>query len=117
MRTGDLAVPLGPVHELPDDTLICECRQVTKGAIATAIRSGHASLASLGCESAAGTGCTSCHQLLNQLITAYRPRGPGHPGPKTAKLAEISPAAVRPVLKRLAKPLNPVEQAKQDRDG
>jgi ferredoxin-nitrite reductase len=117
MHTGDIAVPLGPVHEIPDHTLICECRQVTKAAIAAAVREGHASLASLGHETAAGTGCTSCHGLLGRLIAAYKPHGPGHPAPKPVAPGEIMPAAVRPVVKQPVKPLNPVEQAKREKDG
>jgi ferredoxin-nitrite reductase len=116
MRTRDVAVDVGPVHELPDDTLICQCRQITKGAIAAAVRTGHASLASLGHDTTAGTGCTSCHDLLDRLIKAYKPHGPGHPAPKPIAPGGISPAAVREAFKP-SKPLNSVERAKLDQDG
>src|SRR5262245_50447239 len=101
--------PSVAVHELPDDTLVCSCRQVTKGQVAAAIRNGHASLASLN-HTDAGTGCTSCHGVLNRLIAAYKPHGPGNPAPKPAAGA-ISPARVKPVK------LNPVEKLKQEKDG
>src|SRR5438270_926832 len=56
MPTGDSVATSPAVHELPDDTLICQCRGVTKAAVAAAVRGGHASLASLGHGTAAGTG-------------------------------------------------------------
>ncbi|MFO0809888.1 MAG: (2Fe-2S)-binding protein [Gemmataceae bacterium] len=107
MDTGDLVATSPAVYELSDDTLICHCRGVTKGAVATAVRDGHASLASLGHGTTAGTGCTTCHGLLDRIIAAYRPRGPGNPAPKAAEPAKVAPV----------KKLNPVEMLKQEKDG
>jgi ferredoxin-nitrite reductase len=118
MNVGDVAAPpSAAVHELLDDTLICECRQVAKGAIAAAVRAGHATIASLGHATAAGTGCTSCHDCLGRLIAAYRPHGPGNPAPRPAAPGAICPAEVRPVRKTPPPPPNAVEKAKQDKDG
>jgi ferredoxin-nitrite reductase len=109
-------------YELPDDTLICQCRQVTKGAVAAAVRAGHASITSLGSDTTAGTGCTSCHDLLAALVAAYKPHGPGNAPPRAAPEADtpatpVTPAAVRPVPKAAPKPPNSVERLKQEKDG
>src|SRR5262245_31654063 len=103
------------VHDLPDDYLVCSCRNVTKGAVARSIRDGHATLASLGCGIDAGAGCQSCHDLLNRLIAAYRPHGPGNPAPKPT-IGNLAPALVTPVPTRTGK-LNPVEKLKHEKDG
>ena len=117
MDIADVDIASEPVHQLADETLICQCRQVSKGAIAAAVRDGHASVASLGHATAAGTGCTSCHDQLECLIAAYKPRGPGNPGPRPSQPGAISPAVVRPVLKPVPKPSNAVEKLKLEKDG
>jgi len=59
------------VTELPDDTQICNCNIVTKGAIVAAIRAGKRSIAAIGECNRAGTGCGSCQFQIAQLIEAY----------------------------------------------
>jgi ferredoxin-nitrite reductase len=113
MDTGDAVVSPGPLHELPDNTLICVCRHVTKGDVAAAVRGGHASLGSLGSDTSAGTGCTSCHTLLAGLISAYKPNGPGQPAPERNEPNEIVPSQVRPVFTSS----NSVERTKHEKDG
>jgi ferredoxin-nitrite reductase len=83
--------PCVSVQDLPDDTIICDCKQTTKGEIARAVSNGHASLASLGHETAAGTGpgCTTCLDQLGQLIAAYKPHGPGNPLSKNNKVETV----------------------------
>src|SRR4051812_25672634 len=44
-----------PAHEWADDAVLCPCAQATKGAVARAVLDGHASLASLGHVTKAGT--------------------------------------------------------------
>ncbi len=110
----DLPAAAVAVHELPDDTLICDCKQITKGAVARAVLDGHATMASLCNGTNAGTGCATCHELLNKLITAYKPHGPGNPAPKSGA---ITPATVNPLPKRAGKPGNPVERLKLEKDG
>jgi ferredoxin-nitrite reductase len=86
--------------ELPDDSIICPCRRVTKGDVVTAVRDGHASLGSLAHATRAGTapGCTLCQAALGQLIAGCKPRGP---------------LDLRLPDKRLTK----IEQMKRDKDG
>ena len=83
--------PCVSVQDLPEDTVICACKQTTKGEIARAVCNGHASLASLGHETAAGTGpgCTTCLDQLGQLIAAYKPHGPGNPLSKNNKVETV----------------------------
>ncbi len=53
---------------LPDDTQICNCHGVSKGAILAAIGAGKKSVSALGEQTRAGTGCGTCQPLLNQLV-------------------------------------------------
>src|SRR5579883_3190093 len=99
---ANYAPPFAPddVLEAPDDTIVCPCRRVTKGDVATAVRNGHASLNTLAHATRAGTapGCTSCQAALGQLIAACKPRGPLDHRPPAGKT-------------------NKVEQMKRERDG
>lgn len=116
------------VHELPDDFMVCSCRQVTKGRIASAVRNGHASLASLGHDCDAGTECLTCHELIRRLITAYKPHGAGNPAPKSEN-GTFTPAKVKPIPAAPSTPakrtitdarhrkLNPIERLKAEKDG
>ncbi len=61
------------IAALADDTQICNCNEVCKGAIATAIQSGCKTVAAVGEKTRAGTGCGTCQPLLAQLIGAYAP--------------------------------------------
>lgn len=67
-----------PVKDWPEHVLVCPCKGVTKGALVASIRDGHASLASLGHATGAGTtpGCQNCQALMRELIVAFRPRSP-----------------------------------------
>jgi ferredoxin-nitrite reductase len=103
-----------PVHDLPDDFLVCTCRQVTKGQVASTVRNGHSTVVSIGHDCLAGTGCTSCHDLLTRLITAYKPHGPGNPAPKSSNGAFV-PARVNPVAR--SDKTNPIERMKEEKDG
>ncbi|MFC1421248.1 nitrite reductase large subunit NirB [Streptacidiphilus cavernicola] len=67
LPTG-LGAPLGPLA-LPDDAVVCSCHNVTKAAIAEAVRDG-------GCGSVpevkkctrAGTGCGSCVKMVETIV-------------------------------------------------
>ena len=74
---GDLRDALlaggGEMTSLPDDTQICNCHIVCKGAIARAIEAGCTSVAAIGEKTRAGTGCGTCRPLLAQLIRSHAP--------------------------------------------
>ncbi|HTU92993.1 MAG TPA: FAD-dependent oxidoreductase [Gemmataceae bacterium] len=59
------------LQELADETRICNCHDVCKGAIVAAIRQGKCSVSALGDCTKAGTGCGTCQPLLAQLVLAY----------------------------------------------
>jgi NAD(P)H-nitrite reductase large subunit len=59
------------LQELAEDTRICNCHDVCKGALVAAILQGKCSVAALGECTKAGTGCGSCQPLLAQLVAAY----------------------------------------------
>ncbi len=61
----------GSVADLPDEMQICNCNTVCKGRIVEVIRQGHCSIAAIGEQTRAGTGCGSCQIQLAQLIDAY----------------------------------------------
>ena len=56
---------------LADDTQICNCHAVSKGAIVAAVREGKCSVAAIGQCTRAGTGCGTCQPLLARLIDRY----------------------------------------------
>src|SRR5690349_20715121 len=87
-----------PIHEWPDDALVCACAGTTKGAVSRAVLDGHASLGSIGHLTRAGMepGCRDCQAGLGQVIAAYKPHGPGNP----------------PALKK-----NKIEVMKREKDG
>lgn len=53
-----------------DDTQICNCNEIPKGAIVAAIRAGCTTVAQVGQATRAGTGCGTCQPLLQGLIGA-----------------------------------------------
>jgi nitrite reductase (NADH) large subunit len=58
---------------LPDDTQICNCHGVPKGALVEAIAGGKHTIEALGECTRAGTGCGTCQPLLSQLIQLHAP--------------------------------------------
>lgn len=64
---GEAAPLLGP-DALPATATICSCHNVSKGAICGAIDSGCGDLASVKCQTKAGTGCGGCSALLKQVF-------------------------------------------------
>ncbi|MBX5449468.1 nitrite reductase large subunit NirB [Thermogemmatispora sp.] len=56
------------VAELPDDTQICNCNGVSKGAILAAVRAGKRSLKALCDATRAATGCGSCKSQVQELL-------------------------------------------------
>lgn len=66
------------LKELADDTQICNCHSVCKGALVEAIGQGKCTLTALGECTKAGTGCGTCQPLLAQLVTAYSKDGVKH---------------------------------------
>jgi nitrite reductase (NADH) large subunit len=61
----------GDVTSLADDTTICNCNDVCKGTIVSAIKAGCSSVALVGQKTRAGTGCGTCQPLLTQLLFAH----------------------------------------------
>jgi ferredoxin-nitrite reductase len=97
-----VAAELDPrlIQDWPEEVLICPCKGVTKGTLVASIQDGHASLATLGHATGAGTTpeCKQCRVLMGELIAAYKLRGPGN--------------LTRAILKA-----NKVEAAKLAKDG
>jgi len=55
--------------DLPDDTQVCSCHNVTKGAIVSAVRDGTATtLSTLKSCTKAGTGCGGCMPLVTTIF-------------------------------------------------
>ncbi len=69
------------VNDWPNNAIICNCTQTTKGALSTCISSGCKTVAALSDATGAGSVCGSCRPLLAQLCgesgneAAYQPRG------------------------------------------
>ncbi len=62
---------------VPDDTQICNCNTVNKGAIVAAIKQGKCSVEAVGDCTRAGTGCGTCQPLVQQLIQRYGGKSAG----------------------------------------
>jgi nitrite reductase (NADH) large subunit len=54
--------------ELPDSAQICQCNNVTKGGICSAIESGCTTLGALKSKTKAATSCGGCAPLVTQLL-------------------------------------------------
>jgi nitrite reductase (NADH) large subunit len=66
LRSG--AAAAAPQAELPDSAQICQCNNVTKGAISSAIESGCTTLGALKSKTKAATSCGGCAPLVTQLL-------------------------------------------------
>lgn len=56
--------------EVSDDTMICSCHNVTKGALVTAIHAGAVELNDLKAATKAGTGCGGCSSMVKSVLDA-----------------------------------------------
>ncbi len=52
----------------PDNEIVCNCNQVTRGQLATAINNGCQTVCTLSEKTLAGTTCGSCTSLLSELL-------------------------------------------------
>src|SRR5262249_33394061 len=86
------------IRRLADDTRICRCNCVTKGAIVVAIRAGHCSVEALGQSTRAGTGCGSCRAGLRKLLVAYLSEAAPGPRPPPELPAAAAPPRARATL-------------------
>ncbi|WP_309028731.1 FAD-dependent oxidoreductase [Pelagicoccus enzymogenes] len=78
----DGQIPEGDaLADWPNNAIICNCTQTTKGSLSICISSGCKTVSSLGKATGAGSVCGSCRPLLAQLCgesgqeAAYRPKG------------------------------------------
>lgn len=62
--------PAGDVTTMSDDTQICNCNGVSKGAIVAAVKGGARTLKLLCDMTRAGTGCGSCKPQVQMLLEA-----------------------------------------------
>jgi nitrite reductase (NADH) large subunit len=91
LQGGNAPKDLGDdLMALPDDTQICNCNAVKKGNILQAIKAGKCTVGAIGECTRAGTGCSTCQSLIQQLIDGC-----------AGKAAEK----------------NPIERVKEERDG
>ncbi len=60
----------GEASALPGTAQICNCNAVSKGVICAAIKAGCRTVAAVGQQTRAGTGCGSCRPLIAQLVEA-----------------------------------------------
>ena len=67
LAIGDGSGPVG-VESMPDDTQICNCNGVSKGAVIKAIKSGCRSLKAVCDATRAGTGCGSCKTQVKRIL-------------------------------------------------
>jgi nitrite reductase (NADH) large subunit len=54
--------------DMPDDSQICNCNGVSKGAITACVRSGRRTLKMVMEATRAGTGCGSCKKLVGEVV-------------------------------------------------
>ncbi len=67
--TGNLwSASASAINAWPDATIVCQCQQVSKGTIKTALLNGSNNLEALSCETGAGSACGSCKPLLSELM-------------------------------------------------
>ncbi len=104
---GEPTAALG-VADLPDDTQICNCNGVNKGAIAACAAGGATSVGAVMKATRAGTGCGSCKDQVAEIV-AWAADGelvedpsahyyvPGVPLPKPELVAEIRRLDLRSV--------------------
>ncbi len=56
------------VKSWPETAMICQCNQITRGALSEAMSAGCQTVSDLSRETGAGTVCGSCQPLLNNLV-------------------------------------------------
>lgn len=54
--------------DLDDDTQVCSCHNVTKGAIVACVKEGISDMEDLKCKTKVGTGCGGCMPLVTNLF-------------------------------------------------
>ena len=64
-----------PVSSWADGELVCNCNSVTKGTIVKAIQEkGFSRREEVAFVTRASTGCGSCAQLVEDLVSAHQPK-------------------------------------------
>lgn len=56
------------ISQWPENAIVCQCNNLSLGALVAAMDDGHSRLSELQAATRAGTVCGSCKPLLNQLI-------------------------------------------------
>ncbi len=93
VKTGNFSLwnkPV-PVGERPASALVCNCLQVTRGALSESIAQGCSTVDALASDTGASTVCGTCRPLLSQLL-GEAPAAPG--GARRAGLIVAAAAAV-----------------------
>lgn len=67
LLTGEGDTVAAPLT-LPESATLCSCHNVSKGAVAAAVRAGHHELGQIKAVTRAGTGCGGCSNLLKQVL-------------------------------------------------
>ncbi|MEW6582923.1 MAG: nitrite reductase large subunit NirB [Actinomycetota bacterium] len=62
------APPAATVDDLPDESQVCNCNGVSKGAIARCVAGGARTVGAVMAATRAGTGCGSCKALVGQVV-------------------------------------------------
>ena len=57
-----------------DKSIVCRCFNVSKGVVKSAILDGANSIEKIGDVTFAGTKCSGCHKILEELIGFYADR-------------------------------------------
>ncbi|MGB1765316.1 nitrite reductase large subunit NirB [Alloalcanivorax xenomutans] len=65
------AAPALDVTRLPDSATLCQCQNVTKGALCQAIAEGHCDLAAIKQCTGAATGCGGCEPMVRSLLDTF----------------------------------------------
>ena len=65
------------VRDIPDDELVCRCRNITAGEIRKYIGEGASALEQLQEKTGAGTGCGLCVKTLQRILDYSQLREPG----------------------------------------
>ena len=65
------------VRDIPDEELVCRCKNITAGMIRNSILDGASTLEQLENRTGAGTGCTLCVRTLQRFLEYSQLREPG----------------------------------------
>ena len=85
---------LNPASNLADGELVCNCNSVTKGTIVQAIQQkGFTRREEVALFTRASTGCGSCAQLVEDLLTAHMPKQTDAPDAVARNRATLEPRA------------------------